>query len=73
MCQTEDVEEDPDYDESEALSIHPPVVSQPSANTLLSKNGKFLQSVSLDQQARLNAANVIKMVPGPARYAVSHV
>lgn len=74
----DDVEEDPDYeasssDENETLS-DPPVVSQPPANTLPSKNGKLLWSVSpLEQQGRLSAANVIKMVPGPTRYAVSHV
>ena len=73
------VEEDPDYevsssDENETLSVDPPAVSQPPANTLPSKNGKVLWSVSpLEQQGRLSAANVIKMVPGPTRYAVSYV
>ena len=54
------VEEDPDYevsssDENETLSVDPPVVSQPPANTLPSKNGKVLWSVSpLEQQGRLH-------------------
>lgn len=80
VSETEDnVEEDPDYeasssDENETLSADAPVVSQPQADTLLSKNGKLSWSRSpLEQQGRLSAANVIKMVPGPTRYAVSHV
>ncbi|KAK2818952.1 hypothetical protein Q5P01_024513 [Channa striata] len=69
----DDVKEDPDYEassshENETLSVDPLV-----ANTLPSKNGKLLWSISpLERQGRLSAANVIKMVPGPTRYAVSH-
>ena len=61
MSEPEDgVEEDPDYEvsssnENETLSVDPPVVSQPPANTLPSKNGKVLWSVSpLEQQGRLH-------------------
>uniref|UniRef100_A0A0E9XN50 Uncharacterized protein n=1 Tax=Anguilla anguilla TaxID=7936 RepID=A0A0E9XN50_ANGAN len=39
-----------------------------------SKNGELLWSGSpVERQGRLSAANVIKMVPGPTRYASSHV
>ena len=66
-------EEDTDYeasssDENDTFSVDPPV-SQPPTNILPSKNGKLVWSVSplLEQQCRLSAANVIKMVPGPTR------
>ena len=43
-------------------------------DTIPSKNGKIIWSLSpLQQQGRLSAANVIRMVQGPTRYAVSHV
>ncbi len=80
MSETNDnVEEDPDYeasssDENKTPSVDPPVVSQPPADTLPSKNGKLIWSRSpLELQGKLSTANVIKMVPGPTRYAVSHV
>ncbi|GLD65982.1 piggyBac transposable element-derived protein 4-like protein [Lates japonicus] len=51
----DDVEEDPDYeasssDENETVSVDPPVVSQPPANILRSKNGKLLWPVSPPEQ-----------------------
>lgn len=75
----DNVEEDPHYDasssdENETLSADAPVVSQPSADTFISKNRKLLWShYPLEGQGRLSAANVIKMAPGPTRYAVRHV
>ncbi len=54
--------------------LTPPVVTQPLADTIPSKNVKIIWSLSpLQQQGRLSVANIIKMVPGPTRYAVSHV
>ncbi|XP_039550046.1 piggyBac transposable element-derived protein 4-like, partial [Pimephales promelas] len=80
VSETDDhIEEDPDYeafssDENETPNVDPPVVSQPPTNPLPSKNGKLSWSHSPpERQGRLSAANVIKMVPGPTRYAVSHV
>lgn len=76
VSETEDcVEEDPDsegFSSDENESVDPPVVSQPT-DTVTSKNGKITWSLSpRQQQGRLNATNVIKMVPGPTRYAISH-
>ncbi|XP_051982284.1 piggyBac transposable element-derived protein 4-like [Xyrauchen texanus] len=80
VSETDDnIEEDPDYeasssDENDTPNVDPPVVSQPPTNPLPSKNGKLSWSRSPpERQGRLSAANVIKMVPGPTRYAVSHV
>ncbi|XP_038128076.1 piggyBac transposable element-derived protein 4-like [Cyprinodon tularosa] len=78
VSETEDcVEEDPDFEEfssDENESVDPPVVPQPPADTISSKNGKIIWSLSpLKQQGRHSASNIIKMVPGPTRYAVSHV
>ncbi len=72
------VEEDADYEASSSdenkTSVDPPVVSQPPADILPSKNVKLLWSRSPHEwQGKLSVANVIKMVPGPTRYAVSHV
>lgn len=51
--------------------VDPPVVSQPPTH---SKNGKLLRSLSLlEQQGRLSAANVIKIVPSPTRYTVAQM
>ncbi len=79
----ENVAEDPGY-ENETLGVDPPVVSKPPVDSVLSqppradtlppKNGNLLWPLSpLERQGRLNAAIVIRMVPGPAGYAVSHV
>jgi len=80
VSETDDhIEEDPDYeasssDENETPNVDPPVVSQPPPNPLPSKNGKLSWSHSPpERQGRLSAANVIKMVPGATKYAVSHV
>ncbi|XP_062409077.1 piggyBac transposable element-derived protein 4-like [Sardina pilchardus] len=80
----EDEDEDEDEDEEEIdppvppivspIAPVPPIVSQPQAMTLLSKNKTLTWSVSPPvQQGRLGAANVIRMIPGPTRYAVSRV
>lgn len=78
VSETEDcVEEDPDFEafsSDENESVDPSVVTQPPADRIPSKNGKIIWSLSpLQQQGRLSAANIIKMVQGPPRYAVSHV
>ena len=65
---------------------HPPLMRMgPSVLTLLlslnhqqtqylPKKGKLLWSIfPLEQQGRLSAANIIKMVAGPTRHAVNHV
>lgn len=75
VSETEDcVEEDSDSEEfsSDAnKSVNPPVVSQPPADTIPSKNGKIIWFLfPLQQQGKLSATN-IKMVPGPTRNAVS--
>ena len=65
--------------EKSSVKVHPeypsadaPFVSQTQADTLLLKNGKLLWSRSpLEQQGKFSA--VMKMAPGPRRYAVSHV
>lgn len=79
VSEIDDNIEDPDYeascsDENETPNVDPPVVSQPPTNPLPSKNGKLSWSrLPPEQQGRRSAANVIKMVPGPIRYTVSHL
>lgn len=67
------IEEDPEESSSgENESPDTPVVSQPPTDTIPFKNGKIIWSPSqLQQQGRLSAANIIKMIQGPTMY-VSH-
>ncbi|XP_061878322.1 piggyBac transposable element-derived protein 4-like [Entelurus aequoreus] len=75
----DNVVEDPDYgasssDEDETLDAEVPVNTGTPADIFLSKNGKLSWSPAPRQrQGRLSAGNVIKMVPGPTRYAISRV
>lgn len=47
---------------------------QPEQETFSSKNGKIIWSSSpYNNPGRMAAQNVMKMTPGPTRYAVSHV
>uniref|UniRef100_A0A8C6M6Z2 PiggyBac transposable element-derived protein domain-containing protein n=1 Tax=Nothobranchius furzeri TaxID=105023 RepID=A0A8C6M6Z2_NOTFU len=77
VSETEDcVEEDPDsegFSSDENESVDPPVVSQEPTDMVTSKNGKITWPLApRQQQGRLNAPNLIKMVPVPTRYAISH-
>ena len=64
------VEEDPDYKASSSEENN----LNRQQTRFTSKNGKLSKSCSpLESQGRICGANVIETVPGPSRYAVSHV
>ena len=69
VSEEEDGEEyNPEHDASSSDEEEMP------QETFLSKNGKIAwSSASFDQHGRMAEQNVMKMTPGPTRYAVSHV
>ncbi|TKS65943.1 PiggyBac transposable element-derived protein 4 [Collichthys lucidus] len=71
VSEEEDGEEyNPEHDESSSEEEENP---EPERETFLSKNGKITwSSAAYNQHGRHAEQNVIKMTPGPTRYAVSH-
>ena len=71
VWEEEDEEEyNPEHDES---SSEEEENLEAERETILSKNGKITwSSAEYDQHGRHAEQNVMKMTPGPTRYAVSH-
>ncbi|XP_029697657.1 piggyBac transposable element-derived protein 4-like [Takifugu rubripes] len=71
LSEEEDGEEyNPEHDESSSEEEENPEAER---EAFLSKNGKIIwSSTEYDQHGRHAEENVIKMTPGPTRYAVSH-
>lgn len=71
VSEEEDGEEyNPEHDESSSEEEENP---EAESETFLSKNGKIIwSSAAYDQHGRHAEQNIVKMTPGPTRYAVSH-
>lgn len=66
------VEHDPHQDEDTSDSDGEVGLNEPEQG-FVSKNGKVWSSIPYENEGRATSANIIKMTPGPTRFAKSHV